>query len=184
MKKPQFLLLPLLLCLFLTSCDPMSNHYDYDALAESVESVSLVQYENPDQKKFGTWVFHQFTRLKAVDMEKITLLETLDGEKLPDFLQQLSDETILDTYYAYDSPRGICLRLNHKNGDFTLITCDHENKAFRGYIGRYTADGKVASFVGCFADYTSFSDLVNGFFTTQVPTVDTLPLPVPDTTGT
>ena len=183
MKKLPFLLLPLLLCLFLPSCDPSPYRYDYDTLAESVESVSLVQYENPDQKKFVTWVFQQSSLLKAVDTEKITLLETMDGEKLPDFLQQLSGELILDTYYAYDSPRGICLRLNHKNGDFTLITCDSENKAFRGYIGRYTADGEVASFVGCFAGYTSFSDLVNGFFSTQVPTVDTLPLPTPDTTG-
>ena len=158
------LLLPIL-----TACDPGHTQYDYSELEGQVVSVELIEYENPDRQKFSSWVPDQLDEIKPFDPDKVTLLETLDGEQMPAFFEQLATyKSILEDYYVYDSPSGICLRMTYQNGDFTVITSDYENRSFLGFICRYSSDGTPIDYIGSFSSLSSFTDLVNNFFEEKI----------------
>ena len=168
MKKVATLLLILLmLCSLcaLTACDPGTFYFDEEYLS-GIVSVELVNYDNHNQKNFFTWVPDQSAKLKPIDMSKLSVVETLNQDKISDFFETLYKCHILDKYYAYDSPAGLCLKLNYANGDFIIINC--AGKRYAGYIGNFTADGNVGEFIGCFSSYYSFETLVNDYFQTQI----------------
>ena len=168
MKKFTALLAILLvvcsLCVF-AACDPGTVYIEREDLAEVV-SVELVNYDNPKQKQFFSWVPDHTADLKPLDGSKMSVVETLDADKISDLLDTLSECPILDRYYAFDSPDGLCLKLTYASGDYLIVNC--YEKSFAGYIGRFHANGEVDEFIGCFDAHYSFEVLVNNFFQTQI----------------
>ena len=164
MKKLLCLFTLLLLCCFLAACDPGSYDVDRPAL-DQVVSVELIEYRNPMQGRFVTWVPDHFYTLRPFDFDKVTVLETLPKEKIPEFLDFFSRTDILADYCWYDSPKDICLRLNYANGDFLIIWANYAGNSFAGYIGEYSSDGSVLSFWGSFSSLRYYTDLVSHFFT-------------------
>ena len=122
------------------------------------------QIENPNQTHFISWVPNHFEDLKPFDTANATVIETLQEEKKEDFLNAFMQTDILHTYYAYDSPADVCIRLNYENGDFLIIWSNYKAYAFAGYIGKYSADGTVLSFWGSFSSLSYYQDLINDFF--------------------
>lgn len=163
MKKVITLLCLVLMCLALCACDPGSYKISADSF-EGVTSVELIEYNNPEQKEFITWVPDQFDDLAPFDTSNATVLETLPEEKIPDFLDAFSKTDILHTYYAFDSPANICIRLKYSDGRFLIIWADYNNNSYAGYIGEYLADGTVLSFWGSFSSISYYQNLVNEFF--------------------
>lgn len=147
------------------ACDPGSYYFNREEMSEIV-SVELITYDNPDQRQFFTWVSDHTSDLKAFNEHKISVLETLDGESIPKLIDALCGFHILYAYYAYDSPNGICLKLSYSNGDFLILSCNVETYA--GYIGKYSSDGEVTEFIGCFSSRYDFESLVNNFFKIEV----------------
>ena len=169
MKKKAWWIGLLTVSFWLTACDPGSYQYDYNDLIENVVSIELINYDNPNQKSFISWVLPDHSSdLVPFEKSKTTQLEVLNEEKKEDFLKQLSNSDILYLYYAYDSPKGICIKLTYENGDFEIIWCDYEHKTFAGYIGRYTSEGEVEKFIGSFSSYDYFKSLVNDYFETNI----------------
>ena len=168
MKKFTSLLAILLvvcsLCAF-AACDPNTIYIEAEELADIV-SVQLISYDNPQQKSFISWVPDHTSDLKPFDTSKISVLETLDREAIPELLETLTECPILDRYYAYDSPKGLCLKLNYSNGDFLIVNCHQDS--FTGYIGKFAPNGEVVQFIGCFVGVTSFETLVNDYFQTKI----------------
>ncbi len=164
MKKLSFLLSLAMLCCLLCACDPSFYTIDQKVL-DTVISIELIEYDNPNQKTLKTWVFKQFNKLIPFDPERVTVLETLPAEKNADFLESFSKTEILHSYYAYNSPKDICLRLNYANGDFLILWTNYANNSFAGYIGEYSSDGTVLSFWGSFSSLRYYEDLVEGYFT-------------------
>lgn len=156
-----------IICCLLCACDPGSYTIDQAAL-NNVVRIELIQYENPNQKHFTSWVPDQFDQLVPFDPVNATVLETLPAEKNAEFLEAFSQTDILHTYYAYDSPKDICLRLSYENGDFLIIWANYAEGRYSGYIGEYAFDGMVLSFWGSFSALTYYEDLVNQFFTTPL----------------
>ncbi len=144
--------------------DPGSYQFSRDELAEVV-SVELIEYENPAQKHFLPWVPDHSSDLKPFDSEKVRVLETLDADMVPQFGETLCECDILYLYYAYDSPNGICMRLSYSDGDFLILNC--AERSYAGYIGRFSPDGEVARFIGCFSSRGSFEFLMD-FFETEL----------------
>lgn len=163
MKGKINLVFSLVACFALSACDPGGYIIDSACLKEVV-SAELIDYENPNQKKFISWLPDHFDDLKAFERENVTVIERLGNEKLSDFLESFSRIGILANYYAYDSPKDLCIRLNYSNGNFLIIWADYEAQSFRGYIGEYLADGTVLSFWGSFVSLCSYEDLVNNYF--------------------
>lgn len=163
MKRIFIFVFIIALCVSLTACDPGAYCLSFDELTKNVVRIDLIDYNNPDQKGFISWVPDHSDDLLPFDNSKCTLLKQLDDEKSVDFLKNLSRSDILYHYYVFNSPRGISLRLTYENGDFLIVNCDSENEAFVGYIGKYSADGKVLEFYGCFSSYHYFERLVDMF---------------------
>ncbi len=164
MKKLIYLMFLAIICCSFCACDPGSYAIDREALNQVI-SVELIQYENPDQKHFTSWVPDQFDKLVPFDSDNAAILECLPAEKTAEFLDAFSQTDILHTYYAYNSPKDICLRLNYANGDFLIVWANYESNTYAGYIGEYASDGTVLSFWGSFSSLRSYTDLVNQYFT-------------------
>lgn len=148
-------------CLALTGCDPGSFNFTPEYLA-GVERVELIKYDNPAQKHFSSWVPDHTKDLKPFDGAKVSVIDTLDADKFPDFTDSLCKCRILHTYFAYDSPNGLCIKLSYSNGDFLIVSCNLDT--FAGYIGKYSSDGQVSDFIGCFESYEYFGTLVRDYF--------------------
>ena len=169
MKKWTLLVFLTLICCLLCACDPGTFHINQETLKERVVSVELIQYENPDQNHFASWVPNHFDDLVPFVVENATVLETLPAEKVDEFLEAFSQTDILHTYYAYDSPKDVCLRLNYENGDFLIVWANYARNSFGGYIGTFSADGTVLSFWGSFSGLFYYEDLVNQYFNYTLP---------------
>ena len=156
-------MLILILSFCLCGCDPYSYEITEEALKDVV-SVELINYENSNQKKFLSWVPDQFDLLAPFNNENASVEARLPDEQVSDFLNAFMKTDILHTYYAYDSPKGICLRLNYSNGNFLIIWSDYVRGSFAGYIGEYLSDGTVLSFWGSFSDLFYYVNLVENYF--------------------
>jgi hypothetical protein len=163
-KKAVYFTVLAVICCLLCACDPGSYAIDREKLNDVV-CVELIEYQNPNQKPFSTWVPNQFNRLLPFDPANATVIETLDTEKNVELLDAFSKTDILHTYYAYNSPKDICLRLNYENGDFLIIWANYAENSYAGYIGEYSQDGTVLSFWGSFSALSDYEDLVNRYFT-------------------
>ena len=159
MKKRFFFLLCVLLAvLTLSACDPAGFSFRYESeLLENAAGAELIDYQNDSQKHFTSWVLNHAGALKDFNVQSATVLKTLDAEKLPAFINALEAADILYEYYAYDSPKGECIRVNYENGDFLILSC--QDGSFTGYIGFFTAEGAVKQFIGCFSEYDGYEAL-------------------------
>ena len=160
MKKRLALILCLALILTFPGCDPASFSFKSYGLEEKVVRVELVNYENPNQKSFVSWVPNHSKQLKPVDLSKITVVQELPAEQNQTFIKQLTEARILYKYYDTDSPKDLCIRLTFDNGEFLLI-CDEKGSG--GYIGSYSQEGKVLDFFGTFEDRRGKQLFINYF---------------------
>lgn len=167
MKKILAIMLLKVICISVCSCDPSSFAIDRDSLNDVV-SVDLIEYANSNQKHFTTWVSDQFDKLVPFVPANATILETLPSEKISDFLDAFSATDILHTYYAYDSPKDICIRLNYKNGNFLIVWANYAESSYAGYIGECSEDGTVLSFWGSFSSLHCYKDLIDQYFNYEV----------------
>ena len=158
-----------ILCFTLSSCvwDPSSYYFKKEELSDVV-CVELINYDNTDRKEFKSWVPDQFDELKPFDNYKMSVLENLDENKIPDFLDSLCEPLILYYFFTYDSPSGICLKLSYSNGDFLIVSNEYQRNTSMGYIGKYSSNGEVIEFIGCFHSSKDFIPLVNDYFKTQI----------------
>ena len=142
-----FIVLPLL-SFSITSCDPASSTLEYNELNEDVVSVDLIDYKNENQKSFTSWVPDHESDLVPFVVENATIIKSLDNNVIDTFVQKVCSYTLLVKYYAYDSPKGVCIRMNHKNEDFTILWAPANS--FRGYIGKFSPNGDVKEYYGCY----------------------------------
>ncbi len=163
MKKVVSVILFLLIIFLLCACDPGFFLVDREELNDVI-CVELIGYENINQEKFGSWVPNHYDELKPFIIENAIVLETLPEEQISAFLDSFAETDILHTYYAYDSPKDICIRLTYENGDFIIIWANYEENSYSGYIGEYSSDGSVLSFWGSFSSLDYYKSLVDEYF--------------------
>ena len=160
MKKVTIISLCLILIvLTLSSCDP-AMYSPTEEYLKDVVSIQLIRYNNPDQKDFISWVPDHSDDLVAFDNSRVEIIEILDNEKFDAFSTAFQSTEVFLDYYDFDSPDGVCIRVNYENGEFLIIG--------RDYIGYFSENGEVSKFLGCFSARTYYTDLVNEFFEYQV----------------
>ncbi len=167
MKKCVLLVTLLVLCLALVACDPARYSFKKEDF-DQVKSIELINYDNPDQKDFISWVPDHTADLKPFDKTKMSHLEVLDEDKITNFIDDLCISHVLEKYFDYDSPNGKCIKVNYKNGDFLIIWSNYQEDSFGGYIGNFSSNGEVSDFIGCFAGLVYYEQLVNNYFQTQI----------------
>lgn len=163
MKRTFTIMVVLIICFSMCACDPGSFSINRESL-NNVVSIELVEYANPNQKAFYSWVPDHFNKLLPFVAANATVLERLPFDKIADFLDAFSETDILHSYYAYNSPKDVCIKLNYENGNFLIIWANYVDDSFAGYIGEYSSDGTVLSFWGSFSSLRSYKDLVNQYF--------------------
>lgn len=163
MKRTFTIMVVLIICFSMCACDPGSFSINRESL-NNVVSIELVEYANPNQKAFYSWVPDQFKKLLPFVAANATILECLPSDKIADFLDAFSETDILHSYYAYNSPKDVCIKLNYENGNFLIIWANYADSNFAGYIGEYSSDGTVLSFWGSFSSLRYYKDLVNQYF--------------------
>ena len=163
MKKILSAILIAITCALISACDPGTFMIDRDSL-DSVITIELIEYKNSNQNHFTSWVPNHFDELLPFDTDKASVVESLPKEKNAEFLDAFSKTHILHTYYAYNSPNDVCIRLNYENGDFLIIWANYARGSFGGYIGEYSANGEVLSFWGSFSALDYYEELVNNYF--------------------
>ena len=168
MKKFSLFLSMIFCCFLFSSCDPAISQFDTLDLKENLVEIALIDYENPEQKQFISWIPNCFSKLVPFETSNSTIVEVLSKEKYSKFIEQLSEVSILSEYYAFDSPNDLCIQLSYENGDFLILTCNRQDKSYRGYIWMYSQNGDVKNFIGSFERYDSFQSLVNNFFDTKI----------------
>lgn len=151
------------ICLSLTACDPAISNFDIDGLTSDVVSIEMIDYRNPEQKTIlSRWSDH-FSELLPFKEADCTLIDELEEEAFADFLETLRKTEFYYGYYACNSSEGICLKLLYGNGDFLILNSDPESELIRGYIGKYSAEGEVLEFYGCFGSNLTFEKLIDVF---------------------
>ena len=163
MKKLAPLMLLVVICISLCACDPGLYLVNRDELNDVI-CVELIEYKNSHQKDFITWMPDQYDKLAPFMPANTIVLATLPEENISNFLDAFSNTDILHTYYAYDSPKDICIRLTYANGDFLIIWANYAENSHAGYIGEYSSDGTVLSFWGSFSSLSDYEDLVEQYF--------------------
>lgn len=151
----------------MTACDPTNYNFEINE-TDVIERIELINYENTKQKHFISWVPNHYDKLVSLDLRNITVLEELDKDKNIEFINVFSSQNILYWYFAYDSPINKCIRIIYESGDFVIITANYENKSYAGYIGRYNSSGDVIDFYGSFESLSSFINLVDDYFETEI----------------
>ncbi len=157
----SIIIILIICCSTLMACDPVTYYFEQEELSDIIK-VELINYDNTEQKRFKSWVPDHTSDLRPIDNNKICTLEALDENKIGQFIDTLCEYEILYRFYVFDSPNGVCLKLSYANGDFIIINC--HMPSFDGYIGKFTSNGEVAEFIGCFSASSSFKTLVNDFF--------------------
>jgi hypothetical protein len=164
MKRLLTFLITIISICLLASCDPAGYYFDAKELKQNIVSIELIEYKNDKQDHFISWVPNHMDDLLPMNLENITNLKKLDESRIESFIDALSNQYILYKYYSYNSPRGLSIKMNYCNGNYIIISYDHENTSFSGYIGIYTSKGEVSDYIGCFSNYDSYKFLVNYFF--------------------
>ncbi len=148
-----------ILCCF-SACDPSPFSFDYEELVQTVESVELIRYDNPEAKEY---LNIKKSELCPFDFEKMEILQTLPEAAEEDFLYSF----VIGTSAAVggrvmDSPSGLCIRLVYENGSFEVFSADREGDS-KGYpyAGSFFENGKVNRFIG---NILGVSALIDEYF--------------------
>ena len=85
MKKIIVFLCFVIMLFSLSACDPGTFIISQDALKDVI-SIELIEYKNPSQKHFTSWVPNHFEDLQSFNTVNVTVIETLQDEKKTEFL--------------------------------------------------------------------------------------------------
>ena len=139
------------------ACDPGDYHLGYDFTGDEFVKIELINYDNPSQKRFISWVPDHTDDLLPFEKDNSTTISTLtDQTTIAQFTESLLNTFMLGTYFNYDSPKGLCIKITLKDGSFLIVNEDY-------YVGKYTADGEVAEFYGVIDSRDDFIALTKYF---------------------
>lgn len=80
MKRIFAIVLLIIVSVNLYSCDPDQYIIEPESL-EKVENIELIEYNNPDQNSFFSWVPNHFDDLKPFNFSYSKVIETLPDDK-------------------------------------------------------------------------------------------------------
>ena len=160
-KKTTMMILSVFLMLILSACDPVlpqMYHFQKSELENKIVKIEVIHYQNEAQKRFKSFDSDHSSKLKPYDNSNDIILEELPADRIPSFLDRLSEADILPKYNFFDSPKCVCIKLTYSDGRYMILNCSN---GFAGYIGTYSSDGEVFEFYGAFSQYEDFSNLLS-----------------------
>ena len=162
MKK--ILIMLMFIIVLLTGCDPASYYFTKTLYLDKIESIELVEYSNNNYEIVDT----SKTDLKF-DYEKVKKLETLDTNKINEFLDDFEKIVFHIENESVNEPIGYCLIWHLKNGNFIVFCCTLV-AGDRGYSMVSEFDS-TCRFIKHYADFASgphYDDILSKYFPSYI----------------
>ena len=160
MKKVVFVLFAFFAILGLVGCDPGTYYFFKDTYLDEVERIELVRYKNEDFEM----VDPSETVLKF-DHAKVEKIDTLDAQKVEDFLNDFEKIVFHLEQESVNEPTGYCLLWYLKNGNFLVFSCTII-KGDRGYCmaAEFDANDRFVKHYAYFAAAPHYDDVLSKYF--------------------
>lgn len=160
MKKRIVMITCLCIFVLLNGCvsDPPTYFFDYEKLKEQIASVELINYENDNPE-----IIKDASEVMPFDFAKMNVIETLDADKINDFILDLSETGFMDYSSFAKEPVGICIKITYKNGNFIIITSTLMDVVY-GIVEVFDSNGYPIEYIGEPEDRDEYVTLVNKYF--------------------
>ncbi|MBQ3572409.1 MAG: hypothetical protein IJA15_06250 [Clostridia bacterium] len=163
MKKLILLTLTFIMVL-LTGCEPPSFYFLKTNYLDDIESIELVKYNNSN--------FEMVDPSKTVltfDYKKVEKLETLDSNKIEEFLDDFEEIIFFHGNKSVNEPTGYCLLWHFKDGTFMVFSCTII-PGDRGYdmVATFDSTGKFLSHGGYFAAEPHYVLVLSKYFSSYI----------------
>ena len=163
MKKLILLTLTFILVL-LTGCEPPSYYFLKTNYLDEIESIELVKYNNSN--------FEMVDPSKTVltfDYKKVEKLETLDSNKIEEFLDDFEEIIFFSLNESVNEPTGYCLLWHMKDGTLSVFSCPII-PGDRGYsmVATFDSTGKFLHHDGYFAAEPHYVLVLSKYFSSYI----------------
>ena len=160
MKKFSILILTVLFIIGLVGCDPGTCYFFKDSYLDKVERIELVRYKNEDFEMVDA----SETVLKF-DHAKVEKIDTLDAQKVEDFLNDFEKIVFHLEQESVNEPTGYCLLWYLKNGNFIVFSCTLI-KGDRGYCmaAEFDANDRFVKHYAYFAARPHYDNVLSKYF--------------------
>lgn len=146
--------------LFLNGCfGPEIMYYPNDLY--DVERIELVKYKNDDYKNIKP----SKVELKF-DSSKIERIETLDSDKIDDFLSEFEEIIFHRKDKSVNEPTGYCLIWYLKNGDFIVFSCTTRDNKGYSMVAKFDSSDKFIEHQAYFASKPHYDMVLSKYFST------------------
>ena len=160
MKKIKMIFLLLIFSLVSCAVDPPTYYFTKNGYIDEIERIELVEYKNESYKMVDT-----SKDILKFDPEKVVKVETLNNEKVEDFLGDFENIVFHGENESVNEPTGYCLLWHLKNGNFIVFSCTiiKGDRAYSMVAEFDSAYNYVMHYVG-FAARPHFEKVVDDYF--------------------
>ena len=148
----------------LTGCDPTNYYFTKISYLDQIESIELVEYNNNNYKIVDA----SKTNLKF-DYEKVKKLETLDTNKINEFLDDYEKIQFHIKNDSVNEPVGYCLLWYLKNGNFIVFCCTLVD-GDRGYsmASEFDSTCRFIKHYAYFASGPHYDNILSKYFSSYI----------------
>ena len=157
MKKFVLLLL-ISVTLLLTGCDPGLVYFS-GTTSDEIERIELVKYNNDSYKMIDV-----SKETPKFDSDKIEVIETLEKEKINDFLCDFEKIIFHDENDSVNEPTGYCLLWYLKDGNFIVFSSTIEGDRAYSMVSEFDSTDNFVRHSASFASKPHYDDVLKKYF--------------------
>ncbi len=158
--KKTFIILISLITIILSGCDPATFYFEFESMNNEVLSVELVEYDNNSSEMINTNLDSKL----IFDSKKIISVETLEEERIDEFLKGLSVIVFHQVEESTIEPVKECLKINKNNGNYIILSCTVIDGTVYSMVAEYDSSGNFLEHLAYFADRPSYERLIDKYF--------------------
>ena len=160
MKKLYAILIIVILSLSGCAIDPASYYFSKNSYLDKIESIELVKYNNENFEMVDA----SKTNLKF-DYSKVERIETLDPNKIDEFLDDFEKIVFHIENDSVNEPTGYCLLWHLKNGNFIVFSCTIID-GDRGYsmVSEFDSTSQFVKHYAYFASEPHYDNILSKYF--------------------
>lgn len=164
MKKNAMAILIMICSIILYSCEPETYYFKSNPRNDEIISIELISYH-----AVSTSVVESTDEMLDYNFEYMEILEILDEVKIENFVSEFANIEFFQGYPHLNSPNGVGIKINYKNGDFLIVTDSFiDEDEYGGDAILYDSIGNFLIYYGSISWLQNLIDLINEFFNTQV----------------
>ena len=160
MKRIATLIATVFLIASVTGCDPSTYYFDKEQYADKIEKIEL-RYSEPTENPRIIKIEEEHPVFK---LEHSSVIETLDSNKIANFVDDFSTITFHLIFETCDEPFGQILLMYLTNGNYIVSSFSILNK--KGYccFCEFDSNCEFVKFIGDLAESTKYELVLGNYF--------------------